>query len=128
MRWLLVFASSSWLGACIGDLADGGGCPDQGVAFDPDVTYLVARDCSRCHSKGEYGVRLQGDTSDYSEIMRYVVPFAPETGDFLAWAAGDLGSHPNSWSRASGAHACVATWIEEGTCAVCPAADKEGTP
>lgn len=118
MRETFVFLTGVCLAGCIGDLP-GASCPEEGISFSEDVTYLVARDCARCHSKGEDGVRLRGEPEDYSEIRRYVVPYSAGRGKLLAWAAGDLGWHPASWPRASGAYACVATWINEGACERC---------
>lgn len=96
-----------------GDLdadADGGG----EISFSDDIVPLLRFDCARCHSMGQWGVRIRGDVSDYDVVMNYVNVDAPEEENgFLWWAAGG-GLHPISWPPSGTAYNLFLDWVEQG--------------
>ena len=89
---------------------------DEGplVSFSTNIVPLLSSDCRRCHSAGQYGIRLLGTGSDYSEVMRYVDIDDPEGYDsFLWWSAGGA-AHPNSWPKGGSRYNLFLEWVLQG--------------
>jgi len=93
---------------------DGGADDGPQVSFSQNIVPLLYRDCRRCHSRGEYNVKITGTTSDYPEVMRYVDANDPEGyNSFLWWAAGGA-RHPVSWPKGGSQYNLFLTWVQEG--------------
>ena len=89
---------------------------DEGprVSFSANIVPMLGSDCQRCHFAGQYGIKLTGMVSDYSEVMRYVDVNNPEGyGSFLWWAAGGA-RHPVSWQKGGPRYNLFLTWVQQG--------------
>jgi hypothetical protein len=87
---------------------------EEKISFGQDIVPLLRRDCASCHSYGQYGIRIAGDTSDYAAVMGYVDLQNPEEyGGFLWWAAGGR-RHPISWPRGGIPYNLFLQWVLEG--------------
>jgi len=96
--------------------AEGMSClADQTVlSFSVDISPINKSGCSRCHSAGQYGVKIAGAQSDHAEVMRYVDKANPEkAGGFLSWAAGYSG-HPSVWKNTSTQYKLFLDWVKQG--------------
>jgi len=86
----------------------------QVVSFKTNIVPMLGSDCARCHAGGGWGVDLSGQTSDYSEVMRYVDLDDPEGNDsFLSWAAGQ-GRHPLLWRETGNKYQLFLQWVLQG--------------
>jgi hypothetical protein len=86
------------------------------VSFSQHVAPIIKSDCTSCHSKGQFRVRLVGDSSDHSVVMEHVARGNPtEFGGFASWAAGEMGySHPACWPTSSTKYNLLVEWIDQG--------------
>ncbi len=88
--------------------------PPLGVSFADDLTPLHKTDCARCHSMGQFNVKIDGTVADYSEVMRYVDANDPEGVDsYLWWSAGG-GRHPISWPKGGPKYNLFLEWVKQG--------------
>jgi len=92
--------------------------PTSNVCFDKHIVPLVKRDCAACHDGGEYGIRLEGRSSDHSELVRYISRFDPDGSSLLKWVRGQ-GEHPVIWQEKSREFKTMKAWIGEGAFKEC---------
>ncbi len=114
---LIAMAAAASAGAC-GAVLDPLPCADENLCYGEDIVPRLERDCARCHSQGQDGIRIIGAESDYAEIMRYVIAADAEQSELLDWAAGK-GKHPVNWSPGGFDYECAGHWIDEGAVREC---------
>lgn len=100
--------------------------PREGVCFSEHIVPLLRDDCAACHTNGEYDVRLQGRSSDYEALRRWVNPLYPDVG-LIPLLLGDVDTkdHPPIWKAGSREVEALRAWIAEGAREGCGAPDGD---